>query len=215
MSEVLNKINEAGALCIKLTHAIRQDEGPKPSQSPISNEMISAGLERIHCLIQDIDIASLNFSENEHQEELMKFQAIQSFLKAFEELENETYSKANLEIFGLQVDALHGGPSAKILGGRKIGKKLGAQEQYLRAAALVLWKFHNANKDEEHLNELIADARTVIGVGTKKKLAKMVDNHDQNHDFDLTKTHSHLSVHIPGIEDLIKNHGYRRLTDFT
>ena len=215
MSEVLNKINEAGALCIKLTHAIRQDEGPKPSQSQISNEMISTGLERIRCLIQDIDIASLNFSENEHQEELMKFSAIQSFLKVFEERENEIYSKANLEIFGLQVDVLHGGPSATILGGRKAGKKLGVQQQYLRAAAVLLWKFYKANKDEELLNKLIADARTVIGIGSKKKLAKMIDNHDQNHDFDLVKSKSHLSVHIPGIENLIKNYGYRRLTDFT
>ena len=215
MSEVLNKINEAGALCIKLTHAIRQDEGPKPSQSQISNEMISTGLERIRCLIQDIDIASLNFSENEHQEELMKFSAIQSFLKVFEERENEIYSKANLEIFGLQVDVLHGGPSTTILGGRKAGKKLGVQQQYLRAAAVLLWKFHKANKDEELLNKLIADARTVIGIGSKKKLAKMIDNHDQNHDFDLVKSKSHLSVHIPGIENLIKNYGYRRLTDFT
>ena len=56
----------------------------------------------------------------------------------------------------------------QILGGRKVGKKLGVQEQYLRAAALVLWKFHKANKDEEHLNELIADARTVIGIGQKE-----------------------------------------------
>lgn len=214
MSEVLNKINEAGTLCIRLTHAIRQGEGPEPPQSPISNQMILAELENIHRLMKDIDIASLNCSEDRNREELMKFQAIQSFLKVFEERENETYSKANLEIFKLQVDTLHGGPFAKILGGRKIGKKLGVQEQYLRAAALVLWKLHNANKDEEHLNELIADARTAIGVGSKKKLAKMVDNHDQNHDFDMTKTQSHLSVHIPGIEDLIKNHGYRRLTDF-
>ena len=67
MSEVLNKLNEAGVLCIKLTHAIRQDEGPKPSQSPISNEMISAGLEHIRRLMQEIDIASLNLSEGEHQ----------------------------------------------------------------------------------------------------------------------------------------------------
>ena len=215
LSEVLNKLNEAGVLCIKLTHAIRQDEGPEPSQSPISKEMTLAGLEHIHRLMREIDIASLNLSEGQHQQELMRYSAIQSFLKVFEELENETYSKANLEIFGLHVDAIHGGPSAAILGGRKVGRKLGVQEQYLRAAALVLWKFHKANKDEEHLNELIADARTVIGIGTKKKLAKMIDNHDQNHDFDLVKSKSHLSVHIPGIEDLIKNYGYRRLTDFT
>lgn len=215
MSEVLNKLNEAGALCIKLTHAIRQDEGPEPSRSPLSDEMILAGLEYIRRLVQDIDIASLNLSDDRHREELMKFSAIQSFLTAFEERGNETYTKANLEIFGLQVDTLYGGPSATVLGGQKISKKLGVKEQYLRAAALVLWKFHKANKDEERLNELIADARTAIGIGTKKKLAKMIDNHDQNHDFDLVKSKSHLSVHIPGIENLIKNYGYRRLTDFT
>ena len=215
MSEVLNKLNEAGILCIKLTHAIRQDDGPEPSQSPISNEMILGGLKHIRRLMQDSGIASLNLSDDIHREELMKFSTIQSFLNVFEEQEDKTYSKANLEIFGLQVDTLYGGPSATVLGGQKISKKLGVKEQYLRAAALVLWKFHKANKDEERLNELIADARTVIGIGTKKKLAKMIDNHDQNHDFDLVKSKSHLSVHIPGIEDLIKNYGYRRLTVFT
>lgn len=215
MSEVLNKLNEAGILCIKLTHKIRQAEGPKPTQAPISDEMISSKIEQIRRLFKEIDVASLNLSEGGHREELMKYSAIQSFLTAFEERENEVYSEANLELFGLHVDALYGGPSAKILGGRKVGNKLGIQEHYLRAVALVLWKYYDAKNNEGRLNRLIADARTAIGVGTKKKLAKIVDNHDQDHDFDLTKTKSPLSVHIPGIEDLIKHHGYRRLTDFT
>lgn len=215
MSEVLNKLNAVGVLCIKLTHKIRQAEGPKPAQSPISEQVISSQIGQIRSLFKEIDIASLNLSEGKHREELMKYSAIQSFIAAFEENESEAYARANLDIFGLQVDALHGGPAAKTLGGRKIGKKLSVQQHYLRTAALVLWRYYGKNNDEDRLNQLIADARTIIGVGTKEKLAKMVDNHDQDHDFDLTKTKSPLSVHIPGIEDLVKHHGYHRLKDFT
>lgn len=215
MTEVLNKLNKVGVLCLKLTHKIRQAEGPKPAQSPISEQVISSQIGQIRNLFKEIDIASLNLSEGEHREELMKYSAIQSFIAAFEGNESEAYARANLDLFGLQVDALHGGPTAKTLGGRRIGQKLSVQEYYLRAAALVLWRHYRRQSDENRLNQLIADARTIIGVGTKKKLAKMVDNHDRNHDVDLTKTKSPLSVHIPGIEDLVKHHGYRRLKDFT
>ncbi|MBG10060.1 MAG: hypothetical protein CMD92_02710 [Gammaproteobacteria bacterium] len=215
MTEVLNKLNEVGVLCLKLTHKILQAEGPKPAQSPISEQVISSQIGQIRNLFKEIDIASLNLSEGEHREELMKYSAIQSFIAAFEKNEREAYARANLDLFGLQVDALHGGPTAKTLGGRKIGKKLSVQQHYLRAAALVLWTYYGKNNDEDCLNQLITDARTIIGVGTKEKLAKMVDNHDQDHDFDLTKSKSPLSVHIPGIEDLVKHHGYRRLKDFT
>ena len=215
MSDVLKKLNAVGVLCIKLTHKIRQSEGPKPAQSPITEQIISSQLGQIRDLFKEIDIASLHVSEGEHREELMKYSAIQSFIAAFEGNESEAYARANLDLFGLQVDALHGGPTAKILGGRKIGKKLSVQQHSLRAAALVLWTYYGKNNDEDRLNQLITDARTIIGVGTKAKLAKMVDNHDQDHDFDLTKSKSPLSVHIPGIEDLVKHHGYRRLKDFT
>ena len=215
MSEVLNKLNAVGVLCIKLTHKIRQAEGPKPAQSPISEQVISSQIGQIRDLFKEIDIAALNLSEGEHREELMKYTAIQSFIAAIEGREVKAYSEANLKLFALQVDALHGGPAAKTLGGRIIGKKLSVQQHYLRAAALVLWAYYRKNNDEDRLNQLITDARTIIGVGTKEKLAKMVDNHDQDHDFDLTKSKSPLSVHIPGIEDLVKHHGYRRLKDFT
>jgi hypothetical protein len=215
MSEVLNKLNTLGVLCIKLTHKIRQAEGPKPAQSPISEQVISSQIGQIRDLFKEIDIAALNLSEGEHREELMKYTAIQSCIAAIEGREVKAYSEANLKLFALQVDALHGGPTAKKLGGRKIANKLSVQEYYLRAAALVLWKDCRKNNDEDRLSRLIADARTIIGVGTKEKLAKLVDNHDQNHDSDLTKTKSPLSVHIPGIEDLVKHHGYRRLKDFT
>lgn len=215
MSEVLNKLNEVGVLCIKLAHKIRQAEGPKPAQSSISEQVISSQIGQIRNLFKEIDIASLHLSEGKHREELMKYSAIQSFIAAFEGHDSEAYARANLDLFGLQVDALHGGPTAKTLGGRKIGKKLSVQQHYLRAAALVLWTYYRKNNDEDRLNQLISDARTIIGVGTKEKLAKMVDNHDQDHDFDLTKTKSPLSVHIPGLEDLVKHHGYRRLKDFT
>lgn len=215
MTEALNKLNEVGVLCLKLTHKIRQAEGSKPAQSPISEQVISSQIGQIRGLFKEIDIAALNLSEGEHREELMKYTAIQSFIAAIEGREVKAYSEANLKLFALQVDALHGGPAAKTLGGRIIGKKLSVQQHYLRAAALVLWAYYRKNNDEDRLNQLITDARTIIGVGTKEKLAKMVDNHDQDHDFDLTKSKSPLSVHIPGIEDLVKHHGYRRLKDFT
>ena len=215
MTEALNKLNEVGVLCLKLTHKIRQAEGSKPAQSPISEQVISSQIGQIRDLFKEIDIAALNLSEGEHREELMKYTAIQSFIAAIEGREVKAYSEANLKLFALQVDALHGGPAAKTLGGRIIGKKLSVQQHYLRAAALVLWAYYRKNNDEDRLNQLITDARTIIGVGTKVKLAKMVDNHDQDHDFDLTKSKSPLSVHIPGIEDLVKHHGYRRLKDFT
>ena len=215
MTEALNKLNEVGVLCLKLTHKIRQAEGSKPAQSPISEQVISSQIGQIRDLFKEIDIAALNLSEGEHREELMKYTAIQSFIAAIEGREVKAYSEANLKLFALQVDALHGGPAAKTLGGRIIGKKLSVQQHYLRAAALVLWAYYRKNNDEDRLNQLITDARTIIGVGTKEKRAKMVDNHDQDHDFDLTKSKSPLSVHIPGIEDLVKHHGYRRLKDFT
>jgi hypothetical protein len=215
VTEALNKLNEVGVLCLKLTHKIRQAEGSKPAQSPISEQVISSQIGQIRDLFKEIDIAALNLSEGEHREELMKYTAIQSFIAAIEGREVKAYSEANLKLFALQVDALHGGPAAKTLGGRIIGKKLSVQQHYLRAAALVLWAYYRKNNDEDRLNQLITDARTIIGVGTKEKLAKMVDNHDQDHDFDLTKSKSPLSVHIPGIEDLVKHHGYRRLKDFT
>ena len=61
----------------------------------------------------------------------MKYSAIQSFIAAFEGNESEAYARANLDLFGLQVDALHGGPTAKTLGGRKI-----ASIEIRRSAAL-------------------------------------------------------------------------------
>jgi len=214
MTEALNKLNEVGVLCLKLTHKIRQAEGPKPAQSPISEQVISSQIKQIRYLLEEIDIASLNLSQKDNRGVLMRYSAIQSFIAAFEGNNSEAYARANLDLFGLQVDALQGGPTAKTLGGRKIANKLSVQEYYLRAAALVLWKDCRTKNEEDRLNRLIADARTIIGVGTREKLAKLVDNHDQNHDFDLTKTKSPLSVHIPGIEDLVKHHGYRRLKDF-
>ena len=109
MSEVLNKLNEVGKLCQKLTHKIHQAEGPKPAQSPITEQMISSQIGQIRDLFEEIDFASLNLSEGEHREELMKYSAIQSFIAAFEGHESEAYARTNLELFALQVDAQLGG----------------------------------------------------------------------------------------------------------
>ena len=78
----------------------------------------------------------------------------------------------------------------------------------------MLWKHHLKHNDKAALTQLISDARTIIGLGTRQKIAKMVDNHDQGHDIDISESKSPLSVHIEGIQDLVENHGWQRLNNF-
>jgi hypothetical protein len=113
------------------------------------------------------------------------------------------------------VEAIHGGPTASEFGGQRIGNKLSPEDYYLRAATVVLWKHHRKHNDRDALNQLVSDARTIIGVGTREKIAKIVDNHDQAHDINISESRSPLSVHIEGITDLVENHGWRRLKNFT
>ena len=119
-----------------------------------------------------------------------------------------------IKIFKKHVEAITGGPEAVKFGGKRIGKKLTSDEYYLRAAAVVLWKFYKKHKQHDAIDQLVLDARSVIKVGSKKKLAKLVDNFEQNHDITLKNSKSPLSPHIGGIEDLVKNHGYLKLNDF-
>ena len=78
----------------------------------------------------------------------------------------------------------------------------------------MLWKFYNKHKHTDAVDQLISDARTIIKIGSKKKLAKLVDNFEQSHDITLKNSKSPLSPHIKGIEDLVNNHGFLRLKDF-
>jgi len=89
------------------------------------------------------------------------------------------------------------------------GPKVSVNKAFLRAAAVTLWEQFPEQRDQ-----LVSQARTLIGAGTKVKVRKLVENHNNRHDVDIAKSGSALSIHMPLIRDLIEHHGYRTLKDF-
>jgi hypothetical protein len=216
MNSNLDKVNEAGVLLIRLVHSLRTDEGGGATpRIKISDKATSAILVKVRHLLREVEINSSENSGLERSVILHKYAAIQAALTSFEEMQYAQSVETNLKIFRNHVEAIHGGPTAPEFGGKRIGNKLSPEDYYLRAATVVLWKHHQKHNDKDALTQLISDARTIIGMGTKQKIAKMVDNHDQGHDIDILESKSPLSVHISGIQDLVDNHGWQRLKDFT
>jgi hypothetical protein len=216
MNSNLDKVNEAGVLLIRLVHSFLTDEGTGlPLKIDINDNTTFRILGHVRQILREVDIDTTQNSGLEHAEMLQKYAAIQAALKSFEETHYDHSVKAHLRIFQNHVEAIHGGPTASEFGGKRIGNKLSPKDYYLRAATVVLWKHHRKHKDEDALTQLVSDARTLIRVGTREKIAKMVDNHDQAHNIDISESKSPLSVHIRGIQDLVDNHGWQRLKDFT
>ena len=216
MKSNLDKVNEAGVLLIRLVHSFLTDEGTGlPLKIDINDNTTFRILGHVRQILREVDIDTTQNSGLEHAEMLQKYAAIQAALKSFEETHYDHSVKAHLRIFQNHVEAIHGGPTASEFGGKRIGNKLSPKDYYLRAATVVLWKHHRKHKDEDALTQLVSDARTLIRVGTREKIAKMVDNHDQAHNIDISESKSPLSVHIRGIQDLVDNHGWQRLKDFT
>ena len=211
MDNSKDKINEAGVLLIKLVHKIKQDQGPhnfkesKKTAKAKNLEYIRKTINKVNGILQEVN----------PKIDLHKYAALQSALRTLDLLNNDDATfVGNIKVFKTHEAAITGGPEAATFGGRRIGRKLTSDEYYLRAAAVVLWKFYKKHKHTDAVNQLISDARTIIKIGSKKKLAKLVDNFEQSHDIMLKNSKSPLSPHIKGIEDLVNNHGYLRLKDF-
>jgi len=85
-----------------------------------------------------------------------------------------------------------------------------ATQAYLKMAAIELWDHFPKKRDQ-----LVNEARTILKIGTKKKLQKLRENFVERHDVEISKSKSPLSVHKKLVKDLIENHGYRSLKDFT
>ena len=150
-------------------------------------------------------LAQANPSEDHHV-----FLATKMALEILETTERGEDTLGGLEIFKALVESIHGGERKIDFGGRRRqGKKFPVDKQYLRAAAVTLWQ-----KFPEKRDQLALQSRTLIGVGSKAKLEKIVDKFHELHDFDTAKSGSPLSVHMPLVEDLIEHYGYRELKDF-
>lgn len=215
MDETTEKLQAAGALFIRLVHEIRQSVGPDTQRRELSVSEVSRALKKIRQLLGEVDINAPELEKDARLLQQHQYAALQSALQAFEEDAFDLAAENTLTIFRNHVEAVQGGPTAKAFGGTRIGKKLSTDKYYLRAAIVVLWKRYRSEKNCDGIYQLVSDARKILGGGTKQQLAKIVDNHDQAHDFDLRNSKSPLSVHIAGIQDLVDNHGYRRLKDFT
>lgn len=139
-----------------------------------------------------------------------KFSATKTALETLEAFERGDSTLGGIEIFKALVESLHGGEREMDFGGRRRqGPKVSVNQAFLRAAAVTLWEQFPEQRDQ-----LVSQARTLIGAGTKVKVRKLVENHNNRHDVDIAKSGSALSIHMPLIRDLIEHHGYRTLKDF-
>lgn len=139
-----------------------------------------------------------------------KFAATKTALEVFEAFERGDDPCAGIEIFKGLVESVHGGQRDIDFGGRpRQGLKPSVDQAFLRAATVALWKCFPNDRQK-----LVSQARSVIKMGTLDKLRKLVENFEQRHDVDILNSRSPLSIHMPLVNDLIKNYGYRNLKDF-
>jgi hypothetical protein len=139
-----------------------------------------------------------------------KFAAVQTVIEGLKTVEDGCNPIGTKEIFKRYVEAIHGGETDVSFGGRKITNKPSATQAYLKMAAIELWDHFPKKRDQ-----LVNEARTILKIGTKKKLQKLRENFVERHDVEISKSKSPLSVHKKLVKDLIENHGYRSLKDFT
>jgi hypothetical protein len=139
-----------------------------------------------------------------------KFLAAKTALEVLEAIERGDATLNGVALFKNFAEGVHGGEREIDLGGRsRTGQKPSTNQAFLRAAAVVLWERFPKERDW-----LVSQARSVIGVGAKAKLQKMVENFHARHDFDIAISGSPLSIHMGVVNDLIEHHEYRSLKDF-
>ena len=118
--------------------------------------------------------------------------------------------KSELALFHSSVETVLGGPRALDIGGRRATRhRLTTKSYHQRAALVCLWESFPEDRPQ-----LLEEARKILGVNSKQQVTKIVENHHQRHDFDLSKSRSPLSIHMKFIKELIKECNFRRLSDF-
>jgi hypothetical protein len=139
----------------------------------------------------------------------LEYIAVENAISALRAHDNQEPVVNNILYFHGAVEAVHGGPREINLGGKRIHNKPSAKDAALRAAAIVLWEEFPDDRDK-----LVADAKRILKIKSRKALAKMVDNFNQRHDRDLKQLISPISIHIKFATELVKEHGFRRLEQF-
>lgn len=191
-----NALNRAGTALLHATN-LQARQGP---ENTLNSEGYSALLASARSHLELANPLS----------EPHKFSAVKNALEALEAFERGDSTLGGIDLFKALVESVLGGNRKMNFGGRgRQGPKVSVNQAFLRAAAVALWE-----RSPEQRDHLVSEARTLVGVGTKNKLRKIVENHNNRHDVDITKSGSALSIHIPLVRDLIEHHGYRTLKDF-
>lgn len=154
-----------------------------------------------------LELAELDMAECETNEEKYKVMAAKHAALSILRHAKGTEPKSDLEMFQSTVEAVEGGPRVLDIGGKHITNKKTVRENWLLAAAIHLWKSHPENRDE-----LVKEARKLLGIQDKKAMARIVDNHDQR-DGNPAKP-SPLTDHMKLIKMLSEKYEWTSLKDF-
>jgi len=198
-NEIADALNRAGTA---LLHAARLQAqiAHKPGTPLLNDTSYRALLAQARHLLSTVIPAA-----DPH-----KFFATKTALEVLEGAERGDADLGGLQQFKSFAEGVHGGEREIDLGGRpRRGLKPSVDQAFLRAAVVVLWERLPQKRDQ-----LVSQARTMIGVGTKAKLQKIVENFNQRHDVDTARSGSPLSLHVPLVRELVDRHGYRALKDF-
>ncbi len=198
-SQTNNALDRAGT-AILLAAKLQAQLAKVPGQPELNDAGYRALLSEARQALTNADLKS----------DAHKFVAAKTALETLEAFERGESTLRGIEIFKALVESLHGGERQMDFGGRRRqGPKVSVNQAFLRAAAVTLWEQFPDQRDQ-----LVSQARTLISAGSKAKLRKIVENHNDRHDVEIAKSSSALSIHIPLIRDLIKHHDYQTLKDF-
>lgn len=153
-------------------------------------------------------VARENLEQADPQFEHHKYSALRTALMDCEAVERGDNTLNAKKTFEGHVEAIFGGPRAFNFGGKIIKNRPTVEGSYMRAAVYVLW-----NRDFDR-DQLVLDAQSLGYFTTRKQLRNFVNNSTNQKPDGSGKPQSTIWSHIPLIEDLVDNHGYRALSDF-
>jgi len=195
----LKALNLAGTTLLELIKLQKQADGPISGASALTTEDFHPYLKRVRMYLE-----KANPKIDPH-----RFGAVKVALEMLEAGERGVSNLGAIDYFKGHTEAIHGGPRDLDLGGKTVVNKPSAEIAYLRAVAIILWETFPKKRVE-----LATAVRKTLDIKNKKALAKMVENFHQRHNSDISKSRSPLSIHLKGIQNLVKNHGYKKFSDF-
>lgn len=189
---------KAGTLLLHA--ALNQTERDAPAGA--SKPLTELGYKRL------LEVARRHFNNASLATSPQRYLAVKTALEAAEAELRGGVPPYSVEIFDSCVEGVLGGERPYDFGGVKIGNKISTRRAYMQAAVYVLW---SQNIDRDRLAE---DAKQMLGLQTRQKVAKLISNIKTNH-LSQTKYAPHPAwEHMDRVTELVERHGCCALSDF-